>query len=325
MAEAGIEALSAAPDDVDLVSVVVCTRGRRPSLWQLLESLSQLRDPHYEVIVVENSRAAALDERRVASSGARLVLERRLGLDAARNRGAIEARGSIVAYVDDDCVVDPGWLGGIRSAFEDTAVALVAGRVLPSTLDLPSQRLFQRWCSWDRGPERIRLTIDDRLPGFPESAHHLGTGCNMAFRRGVLEEIGGFDEALDMGTLIGGGGDLDAFVRVLDARHVTVYEPTALVLHTHRATIEDLRWQIWGYGIAQGAVLAKGAWTRPELRRGIARAYRSRLGTKRRQLQGRQRSGLPRRLVAIEAAGIAAGPLVYPPSWVLAWLRRRRR
>jgi GT2 family glycosyltransferase len=273
---------------------------------------------------VENTARPALDGGRLAALGCRHVVERQVGLDAARNRGAREAVGTIVAYVDDDCVVEAGWLTGLRRGFADPDVALVTGRVLPTTLDLTSQWMFERWCSWDRGELPISLTKHHRLPGFPASPHHLGTGCNMAFRRAALLALGGFDEALDMGSLIGGGGDLDMFNRAIDAGHVAAYEPTALVRHTHRETMTDLRWQMWGYGIAQGALLAKGIATRRGLRRHIAGFWRHRLRWKWRQLRGLEPSGVPRRLVLLETAGIVLGPFLYVPSRAQARLRRRR-
>jgi glycosyltransferase involved in cell wall biosynthesis len=325
----GVEGLAHAPladgANVELVSVVICTAGRRATLWALIERLAELDDPACEVIVVENARQPTLPAARVASLGVRHLVERQVGLDAARNRGAREAKGDIVAYVDDDCQVEPGWLAGVRRGFADPSVALVTGRVLPVSLGLPSEQLFESWCAWDRGRIPTRFTASDDLPSFPASSHHLGTGCNMAFRRDVLLGLGGFDEALDMGSLIGGGGDLDAFCRVLDAGHAAAYEPTALVRHLHRQTLHDLRWQVWGYGLSQGALLAKGFVTRPGLRLDIARFGRYRLRRKVLQLLGRIDAEVPRRILLVEVLGILAGPIAYLPSRIQAWVRRQRR
>jgi GT2 family glycosyltransferase len=315
----------AAGADLELVSVVVCTAGRRPTLWALIERLVELDDPAYEVIVVENARRPTLPAARLEALGVRHIVERQVGLDAARNRGAREAGGGIVAYVDDDCQVQPGWLAGVRRGFADPSVALVTGRVLPVSLGLLSEQLFESWCAWDRGRIPTRFTASDDRPSFPATAHHLGTGCNMAFRRAALLEIRGFDEALDMGSLIGGGGDLDAFCRVLDAGHAAAYEPTALVRHLHRQTLHDLRWQVWGYGLSQGALLAKGILTRPGLRIDLARFGRSRLRRKLLQLLGRIDSEIPRRILVVEVLGIMVGPFAYLPSRIHAWVRRQQR
>lgn len=306
------------------VSVVVCTTGRRPTLLPLLTSIAALGPMAREVLVIENAATSRLDRRAVERTGARLVHEPRRGLDAARNRGLAEAAGSIVAFVDDDCLVEPGWLERIAAPFVDPRVALVTGRVLPLELATPSQVWFERWCPWDRGLESFELTRRGGRPWFPASVHQLGTGCNMAFRRRDLLALGGFDEALDMGSLIGGGGDLDAFARIIDHGHVAHYEAGAVVRHRHRATEHDLRWQVWGYGVAQGALLGKGIATRRGVRRQIARFAAHRVRVKASQLIGRRPSGLPRRILALEVLGLSLGPLVYPVSRAVARWRRRR-
>jgi GT2 family glycosyltransferase len=312
---------------VAVISIVVCTTGHRPTLRPLLEQLVDLDDPAFEVVVVENARVPTLPTDELARLGVRHVLEQRIGLDVARNRGLAEATGELVAYVDDDCVVDPGWLTGLRKAFADREVDLVTGRVLPADLSRPSQQAFQIAFPWDRGIFPVRFDRRADHPWFPASTYHLGTGCNMAFRRDALERIGGFDETLDMGTLIGGGGDLDAFARLIDVGGTACYEPTAVVRHVHRGTMADLRWQVWGYGLAQGAVMAKGVLTRRGQRRTILRFWAHRVGTRLGELDTRVRhgDGLPRSVLALEAVGLVVGPLAYPVSVVQAWLRRRRR
>ena len=323
------ELLTSAEDPIrlaqELISVVVCTSGRRPSLWDLIEGLVALDDPAFEVIIVENASHPELSGARLHKVGVRHVVEHQVGLDAARNRGAREAKGSIVAYVDDDCQVAPGWLTGIRRGFEDPGVVLVTGRVLPASLERVSEQLFERWCVWDRGQLPTRFTVTDDRPAFPVATHHLGTGCNMAFRRAALLDLGGFDEALDMGSLIGGGGDLDIFARTLDAGYAAAYEPTALVHHRHRQTLHDLRWQVFGYGVSQGALLAKGLVTRRGLRRAHVRFWVNRVHSKWLQMRGKAYSGMPRRILVLEILGIAVGPFAYLPSRMHAWVRRQRR
>jgi GT2 family glycosyltransferase len=310
-----------------LVSVVVCTTGRRPSLFDLLRGLAEQDDPCYEVVVVENSPAPALPTATLAALGARHVVERRVGLDVARNRGLAVTEGDVVVYVDDDCLVAPGWLSALRRAFDDDSVDLVTGRVVPHSLARPSEHAFQQAFPWDRGVRPLRFDGTTSEAWFPASAHHLGTGCNMAFRRQALEAIGGFDEALDMGTLVGGGGDMDAFVRALDAGMVAAYAPDALVRHRHRGTMHDLRWQVWGYGVSQGATMAKGVLHRRHLRRAVFRFWLFRLADRLRRL-GRAALGngaTARSVLVLEAAGMIVGPVVYPVSVLQAWLRRRRR
>ena len=83
------------------------------------------------------------------------------------------------------------------------------------------------------------------------------TGCNMAFRRDVLLEIGGFDEALDTGAPLPGGGDLDIFYRIIRAGYVLVYEPSYMVFHEHRESVSALRRQYYTWGLGLMAFVEK--------------------------------------------------------------------
>jgi GT2 family glycosyltransferase len=91
----------------------------------------------------------------------------------------------------------------------------------------------------------------------------VGTGASMAVRRSVALDLGGFDEALDMGAVLPGGGDLDIIWRVLEAGHELVYEPRVLVWHEHRPTVEEVGRQLAGYGRAFMAMLTKALWVAP--------------------------------------------------------------
>ena len=100
----------------------------------------------------------------------------------------------------------------------------------------------------------------------------LGAGANMAYSVPFLREVGGFDEALDTGASVPGGGDLDMFYRVIRAGRALVYEPGFLVFHQHRRTMEGLRRQYrrsWGLGFM--AYVVKCLRTDPERRGNLIR------------------------------------------------------
>ena len=88
----------------------------------------------------------------------------------------------------------------------------------------------------------------------------------MAFNRQLLIEIGSFDEALDTGAPLPGGGDLDIFYRVLRTGRGIVYEPTYAVYHEHRETIPQLRHQYWTWGLGFMAFIVKARRADPALR-----------------------------------------------------------
>ena len=301
-----------------LISVVVCSGGKRPEqLERCLDSISCLEDPNFEILLIDNSPSPAvrLDQ---LPAGVKHVHEPRRGLDRARNRGIHEASGDMVAFVDDDCEVHPAWLTGIRAGFADPLVSFVTGRVRPARLDRESQQWFETHFSFDRGPCSRRFTRYDHGGRSPLLLGELGTGANMAFRRTLLDRIGGFDVNLDMGTLVGGGGDLDIFARALEEGEVAHYAADAVVFHHHRDSFTKLRWQIWGYGISQGALCAKYA---VEGRGGrlhsIMRFLRT-LRDRQRQIAAirRGQDRYPLDLARLELLGVALGPLAYVASMV---------
>jgi GT2 family glycosyltransferase len=310
---------------VPLVSVIVCTSGKRlPALRTCLASLRTVRDPHYEIVVVDNSATGGLAADELVRAGCRVVHEPRRGLDRARTRGIRETAGELVAFVDDDCEVDPDWLAHVRAAFTDDAVGCVTGRVRPAALERPSERWFEAWFSFDRGgtPRRFAAGDPGNFLAFPGA---LGTGCNMTLRRSVLRDVGPFDERIGAGTAVGGGDDIDMFARVLDAGHHVAYTPDALVHHHHRTTIPALRWQFFYYGVSFSALHLRFLLRRPTSRAAIARHAIVRIREHHvRGIRARLRghSEVPLRMIAIDLAGIAWGPFAYAGASAAAALRR---
>lgn len=259
-----------------LVTVTVCTRDRTADLAVCLDSLSQLDYPALDLLVVDNAPSSETTEQLVRTTypDVRYVREPRPGLDWARNRAIVEARGEIIAYTDDDVVVDPGWVRALASVFaENPKVMAVTGLVVPYELETEAQLYFEWHGGFGRGFERKWYRLDR------ESGEHrkyygtgqFGTGANMAYRRSLFDEIGYFDPALDVGTVTNGGGDLEMFFRVLKEGHTLVYEPSAIVRHRHRRDYAQLRSQITNNGIALYSYFVRSALAYPDERSGFIR------------------------------------------------------
>ncbi|HSP03081.1 MAG TPA: glycosyltransferase family 2 protein [Acidimicrobiales bacterium] len=294
------------------ISVVLCTRDRPAQLRRCLDSLARLDDDDHEILVVDNNGAPSLDVDALPPR-ARLLHEPRRGLDVARNRGATHAVGAVLAYVDDDCEVDPHWLTALRRAFADPAVGLVTGRVRPASLERSTHRSFESYFGFDRGLVRRRFTPWDDRPWYPLWTGLLGTGCNMAMRRSDLDRVGGFDERLDVGTTIGGGGDLDVFARLLQTGTIAEYAPDALVWHHHRDEPRDLARQFRGYGQASGAYLTKVAVEQPGMRGVALRCYVDRVARRLRVARS-IRAGthvISMRLLLTDLVGHLTGPALF--------------
>src|SRR3954452_22432114 len=221
-------------------TVAVCTRERPDDLARCLEALAAMPDDGQECLVVDNRPATDVTREIVARfPGVRYVREDRRGLDAARNRALREARGEVVAFIDDDAVADRGWLRAIAGPFLDPRVQCVTGLTMPLELETEAQEMFEALTGFSRRGFRRRVFRSP--PMNPLATGDVGAGANMAVRRSLAERIGYFDEALDAGTPTQSGGDHEFFARILRAGHHIVYEPAALNRHRHRRTWEELR------------------------------------------------------------------------------------
>ena len=203
----------------------MCTKDRPEWLRRCLESVRRATadaTPAVDVLVIDNASAGAQTAEVAAAMGVRCVREPTPGLDVARNRALGEARGDWLAFIDDDAVMDAGWHRGFaRAAGVHADAGALTGLVLPFALATEAQIVFERCGGFRRGGSPLRWAGSTKpgRPYYPCGAGIFGAGCNMAFRRDVLLALGGFDEALDTGAPLPGGGDLDIFYRLLRAGH----------------------------------------------------------------------------------------------------------
>jgi len=269
------------PSPLPVVSVAICTKDRGDCIERLLHSLRSQADGlpsgsgGFEILVVDN--APSNDKTREVAARwpeVRYLVEPRPGLNFARNLALREARGDILAFLDDDVVVDRHWAAGLASAWsQHQDAAAFTGQVLPLELETEAQVLFEFRAGFRRGFDRVRygaVLPGDRL--YPGGAGLFGTGANMAFRIDIVRQLGGFDEALDTGAPLPGGGDLDMFYRIIRSGHVLVYEPRFLVFHQHRREMKALRFQYrrsWGFGFM--CYVSKCIQTDPERRVNLRR------------------------------------------------------
>ena len=260
------------------LTAVVCTRNGAGRLAECLDALAALSyTGTLDLLVVDNAPADDSTRRLVDRyPSIRYVVEPLPGLDRARNRAILEARGDIVAFTDDDVSVDDGWAAAIGRLFaSDATIEAVTGLVVPDEIDVESQQLFERYGGFGRGFRREYFRMDtaagERAGRRHAGAGRFGTGANMAFRRSVFDRIGLFDPALDVGTPTNGGGDLEMFFRVIKEGGTLVYEPSAVVRHRHRRTYAALRTQIENNGIGFYSYLVRTAGAYPDERAAVVR------------------------------------------------------
>lgn len=212
------------------ISVVLCTHDRSSILRRTLPAIVSQDLPRdaYEVIVVDN--ASSDDTKEVVAAlvcsepNLRYVHETEVGLSAARNRGVLEASGSIVVFVDDDVRVDSRWLGHVIEPFRtDPDLAAVGGRVL---VDWPVPRP-----SWLPDSLLGFLAACDPEPGGDHS-EFVPVGANMAVRRSWLDRVGPFKTSLGRrGRSLGASEEEELFLRLRSQGGRVGYADRAAVLH----------------------------------------------------------------------------------------------
>ncbi|MEX2234085.1 MAG: glycosyltransferase [Cyclobacteriaceae bacterium] len=230
------------------VSVVICTRNRAHYLKNCLERLQYQYCKPAEIIVVDNASLTE-DTRQVAEAfQVRYIREDIPGLDVARNTGARAAKGSVVAYTDDDTQPDRYWIYRISETFRNPAIAAMTGLVIAASLETEAEVIFERFWPFNRG--YLQKIFDDNF--FRAYLHNgppvweIGAGANMAFRKDIFEEVGYFDERLDVGAA-GCSGDSELWYRALACGFNIQYNPLAVVYHSHRDSIPGLQKQLYSY------------------------------------------------------------------------------
>ncbi|HXA42102.1 MAG TPA: glycosyltransferase [Candidatus Solibacter sp.] len=230
--------------DVDFdwpsISVVICAHNSAATLDECLDQVSRLDYPGLEVIVVDDGSTDATAAIAGGYERVRLVKIAHGGLSVARNEGVAAARGDLVAFLDSDAFPPPEWPYFLALGLDRADVFGVGGPNLPPPGDSLVAHAVSRAPG---GPVHVLLT-DDR-------AEHL-PGCNMAFWRDTLLEVGGFDPAYTAA-----GDDVDLCWRVIDRGGDIAFHPGAMVWHHRRAERRGYLRQQHGYGRAEALVAAR--------------------------------------------------------------------
>ena len=221
------------------ISVVVCSFNGSRTIRDCLEGLTRLQYPNYEVIVVDDG---STDQTTSIARGYpfRVISTENRGLSAARNTGLEAASGEIVAYIDDDASPDPDWLTYLAATFQEGNFAGVGGPNIPFPNDGPIA-----WCIANApgGPTHVLLSDTE--------AEHI-PGCNMAFRKSILQAIGGFDSQFRVA-----GDDVDACWRIQRHGGKLGFSPAAMVWHHTRGSVKAYWKQQLGYGKAEALLERK--------------------------------------------------------------------
>jgi glucosyl-dolichyl phosphate glucuronosyltransferase len=217
-------------------TVILCTFNRCQDLAKALESMALSVLPNavdWEVLVVDNNstdrtRGVVNDFSSRFPGRFRYIFEPQPGKSFALNTGIRESRGDVLAFTDDDIVVESTWLQNLTAPLRREECVGVAGRILPENGFSPP-----RWIPLgDRDALAPLATFNpDREAGPLNTSPY---GANMAFQKRVFEKYGGF--RTDLGPLPGSGNpqkneDSEFGQRLLAAGETLRYEPSAVVHH----------------------------------------------------------------------------------------------
>ena len=240
-----------------LLSIVIPTLGR-PILIQTLQSLLASEGAAtLEILVVGVVPDASVHSRLEALLAENRQI-RHLSLSfhkgdssEKKNAGMRESRADIVAFIDDDVVVAPGWPARIVEPFADPMVGLVSGPSLVPD-DLP------------RMARLAGVTLASKAAGYVAERYKKGhpepravkwsrlIGCNMAYRRNVIREIGGFDPAFWPGE------EMIAAFLATQKGHKLIFHPDAWLYHYPRSSFHGYVKQIYGYGATRIRLMRAG-------------------------------------------------------------------
>ncbi|WP_191085036.1 glycosyltransferase family 2 protein [Roseococcus microcysteis] len=226
-----------------MISLVVATLGRVEEIGALFDSLAA-QDTAFEVILVDQNPDARLDAL-VAEWTPRLNLRHlrapRPHANAARNLGLRHARGDLVAFPDDDCLLPPGTLARVRATF-DAAPALAA---LTGPAAAPEGGLGSGRWNGKAGP----ITLENVWTSVIE--------FNLWLRRDAALRLGGFDEGMGPGARFGSAEGNDLVCRALSAGMEARYDPALRVVHPDKRLTQEAVARAQRYGLGLGFALRR--------------------------------------------------------------------
>jgi len=203
------------------ISIVIPTFNGASRIGDCLDALlKQTAGRDVEILVVNDGSTDDTAEVVGGYSGVRLITQRNAGPAAARNRGALEARGTFLLFTDDDCVPMPDWLDSMIKPFDDPEV--VGARGIYRT---QQKRLAARFVQIEY-EDRYRLMADLDCIDFIDT-------YSAAFRRDRFLEMAGYDTSFPVAC----AEDVELSYRMSAHGWKMKFAPAAIVYHMHPSTL----------------------------------------------------------------------------------------
>jgi GT2 family glycosyltransferase len=282
--------------------VIVPTRDRPAQLTDCLDALARLEYPGglLEIVVVDDggdADLAAVFERADSGPEMRLLRQEHRGPAAARNLGAGDAQGAVLAFTDDDCLPEPAWLRAMADAVAAApAGAAVGGRTVNALGGNP----------YASASQHIQDLVYEHFNADHTEARFFASN-NLAVPREAFEELGGFDaERFPFAS-----EDRDLCDRWRASGRALHYAPAAVVLHAHELDLAGFVRQHAAYG--RGAARyqrARAARRTGRMRDDASFHVNASLWLRTARLRPRRRAAGTAALLAVWQAANAAGYLL---------------
>ncbi len=221
------------------VSVIVCTYSKElfPDTLECINSLTKQDHNNKEILLVmdKNDELYKMFLNSIPVS-VNILINKNPGLSEARNLGIKNAKGDIIAFIDDDAVADKNYyLSALIKNYEEPNVAGVVGKILPK--EKPGY------------PEELYWIGGFTYKGFPQVRCEVrnGHGCNMSFRKEVFDKAGLFDVKLGrVGKKLVTAEETEFSIRVLNSipGSKIIYDPEVVVHHKVHEYRQSLRYMM---------------------------------------------------------------------------------
>jgi glucosyl-dolichyl phosphate glucuronosyltransferase len=238
------------------IGVIIPTYQRPKDALRSLRSLQDQTLESFEAVLVDNDKDPELRNQTEAFNASavhpvRYVAEARVGLHFGRHAGATCSRADVLVFTDDDATFDAGWLQAYARAFSEHPSMAAAGGPVRPVWETPPPRWLSDWVK--RSAVFPILSLMEPYQEFRLGPEGYFFGVNMAVRRDLLFEVGGFNPEL-IGSRTVGDGESGLNRKLRDRSYHIGYVPEALVHHhipPHRMTVDYVKKWGWHWGGAQ--------------------------------------------------------------------------